>query len=144
MKKFDLLSYVLGIVGTALIWFPLLAPVVLGLTTLIYDGIFRFDYLIPMEVFPSVLLGGILLVWAARRLHSHLPLLGWSFGIAVALFFGTQLLAVVTGLASGENEAVGWRVWLVMSGLVGYILALLVMAAGGLLLIRDLRLRSRA
>jgi len=48
------------------------------------------------------------------------------------------VLAVVTGLASGEIEPVGWWWALTLASILGYILALVVMGIGGLLLLREL------
>jgi hypothetical protein len=48
------------------------------------------------------------------------------------------VLAVVTGLASGEAEPAGWPWVLVLASLAGYALALVAMGVGGALLLRDL------
>ena len=61
------LTKILAGTGTALVWFPLLAPVLLSVILLITEGVFRLDYLIPAELFPLAGGGGILLVWAALR-----------------------------------------------------------------------------
>jgi len=55
----------------------------------------------------------------------------------------SQLLAVVTGLASGETEPVGWQWALVLGMILGYNLALVVTGIGGLRLLRDLLWRSQ-
>lgn len=134
----NVLTKILASVGTVLAWLPLLAPVLLSAVVIVQGRIFRFDYLMPAELFPAALVGGGLLVWAAFRAHSHLKLLGWSLGLAVALLVGGQALAVVTGLASGETEPTGAWWALVVVSLAGYTLALVAMAVGGVLLLRDL------
>lgn len=83
-----------------------------------------FDYLMPAELFPLALAGGLLLLWAALRARTGVGRVAWSLGIAVGAMAGSQVLAVVTGLASGAREAVGWRLVLVIAGLALYILAL--------------------
>jgi hypothetical protein len=138
MEKKNVLTKILAIAGTVLVWFPILAPLFFAIVSLIGDGRFRFDYLMPAEFFPSVLVGGGLLVWAAIRARAQLKLIGWSLGVAVALLFGGQGLAVVTGLASGANEAVGWRLALVVASLTLYSLAVIATGVGGALLLRDL------
>ncbi len=40
------------------------------------ERIFRFDYLMPAELFPATLVGGGLLIWAALRAHSRRRLIG--------------------------------------------------------------------
>jgi hypothetical protein len=91
-----------------------------------------------MELFFFTLIGGALLIWAAVWAHSRLKLLGWSLGIAAGLFFGSQALAVVTGLASGATEPTGFWWSIVLAMLIIYTLTLVVIATGGALLLRDL------
>ncbi len=143
MEKRDTLSKVLAAAGSALVWTPLLAPVVFALIRLIQSGRFRFDYLMPAEFFPAVLLGGILLLWAAGRAHLHFKLIGRSLGLAILLLVGSQALAVATGLASGATEPAGWPWALVIAALAGYLLAVVTLAVGGILLLRGLFAKSR-
>ena len=138
MEKKGILTKILAIVGTVLVWFPILAPVLLSVAAITKERMFRFDYLMPAELFPVALVGGGLLIWAALRARSRQRLIGWGFGIAVGLLIGGQVLAVVTGLASGETEPTGWPWALVLGSLGGYSLSLLVIGIGGVLLVRDL------
>ena len=138
MEKNDTLTRVLATIGTALAWFPVLAPIALSLTLLIVRRTFRFDYLMPAELFAVALVGGGLLMWAALRARSRRGLVGWSLAIAVGSLVGSQALAVVTGLASGDTEPVGWP-WALVLGLIAvYWLALIAVGIGGALLMRDL------
>ena len=127
-----------AIVGTVLAWFPLLAPVLISIIFLAQESVFRFDYLLPAELFPFALAGGLLLIWAAIRARSQRGLIGWGLGIAAGLLVGGQALAVATGLASGETDATGWQWALVLGSLIAYILALIAVGVGGVLLLRDL------
>jgi len=90
------------------------------------------------SLFPIALGGGLLLFWAAIRARSHRAVIGWGLGIAFGLFFGSQALAVATGLASGETEATGWPWALVLGSLIAFILALIAVGVGGILLLKDL------
>ena len=139
MNRNDLLTKILAIAGSALVWFPILAPVLFSAVILLRRQVFRFDYLMPAELFPAALVGGGLLIWAARRARSRGRLIGWNLGIAIGFLVGGQALAVVTGLASGETQPAGWRWALVLASLAGYTLALIVMGIGGALLLSDLR-----
>jgi len=138
MEKKGVLTKILAIVGTVLVWFPILAPILLSVAAITKERMFRFDYLMPAELFPVALVGAGLLIWAALRARSRQRLIGWGFGIAVGLLIGGQVLAVVTGLASGETEPTGWPWALVLGSLGGYSLSLLVIGIGGVLLVRDL------
>ena len=143
MEKKGVFTKILAIVGTVLVWFPILAPVLLSVAVIIKERMFRFDYLMPAELFPATLVGGGLLIWAALRARSRRRLIGWGLGIAVGLLVGGQVLAVVTRLASGETGPAGWWWALVLASIVVYSLALVVIGVGGVLLLRDLFKPSR-
>ena len=132
------LTKILAIVGTVLVWLPILAPILFAVASFFTDRMFHFDYLIPAELFPLELVGGLLLLWAAVRARAQRKLIGWSLGAAIILLLGSQGLAVATGLASGETEPAGWRMGVVLSGIVAFDLALVAVGVGGVLLLRDL------
>jgi hypothetical protein len=138
LEKRGLFTKILAVIGTVLVWFPIVTPVLLSAALLIQERLFRFDYLMPAELFLAALAGGGLLVWAARRVRSRQKLISWGLGTAVGLLFGGQVLAVVTGLASGETEPVGWWWAIVLASIGAYSLALVGIGIGGLLLLRDL------
>lgn len=143
MEKKNVLTQILAIAGTVLVWFPILAPVLLGLIFLFMHGRFRFDYLMPVELFLSVLIGGGLLIWAAIRARAIVKFIAWGLGVAIVMLFGGMGLALATGLASGANEPEGWRLFLVVAPLVFYILAVIAVGIGGILLLRTLFRPSR-
>lgn len=138
MQTKGLLTNLLAITGTALVWLPIAAPILFSLVKLSERGWLRFDYLMPAELFPVALAGGGLLLWAALRARAHQRLIGGGLGAVVALLVGGQALAVITGLASGETspEGVWWAV--VVASLAGYTLAVAAMGIGGIFLVRDL------
>jgi len=138
LKKNDILTKILAIVGTALVSLTILAPMVFSVIRVLSGRIFLFDYLMPAELFPLALVGGTLLLWAALRAHLHQKLIGWSLGLSIASLFGSQLLAVLTGLASGETDAAGLPWALVVALLAAYILLLIVLIIAGIRLSRDL------
>ena len=82
MEKKAVFSKILTVVGTILVWFPLLAPVVLGFVSLGMDGIYRLDYLMPAELGVLVFVGGALLLWGAIRTRSRRGIIAWGFGLA--------------------------------------------------------------
>ncbi len=128
----------LTIAGTLLAILPVLAPVVLTLVLLIGQGVFRFDFLMPAELFPLFAVGGGLLIWSALRARSRRAFILGSFGIALALLVLSQLVAVLTGIANGEAELKGFWFVIVAGGIGVYDLAVLAMSIGGGLLLRDL------
>jgi hypothetical protein len=128
----------LALLGTLLVWFPLLATVFISVAGSLHDRLFRFDYLMPAELFPSAFVGGGLLLWASLKAHSRRGLIAWGLGLAIVSLFGGQALAVLTGLASGAIAPAGWPWVLVIASLVIYTLALLELGLAGLLLLRHL------
>lgn len=128
----------LATAGTVLVFIPLLAPLFFGMIRLAQVGIFQVDYLMPAELFPLVLIGAGLLIWAAARARLRLKWIGWSLAAAVGLLVLSQAAAVVTGLADGRTEAVGLPWILVLGMLIGYIVAVGFLCAGGSLLLYDL------
>lgn len=143
MEKKDVLTKVLAVVGTVLVCFPIVATVALSVVGSIRGHTFRFDYLMPAELFPAALVGGGLLLWAALRARLRRGLIAWGLGIAVGMLIGGQVLAETTGLASGQIEPTGWIWTLVMVSLVAYSLTLLEIGIAGILLVRDLIQRSK-
>jgi len=138
MEKQNVFSRILAVAGTALAWLPILAPVLFSVIAGVSHRVFRFDYLMPAELFPLALAGGGLLLWAALRARSQVRLIGWGLGLAAGLLVAGQALAVVTGLASGESEPAGLWWMLVLGSLIVYSLAVVAIGVGGLRLLRVL------
>jgi hypothetical protein len=143
LEKKSTLTRTLAIAGTVLAWLPVLAPFLFSALVFIRAGRFHFDYLMPAEMFLFFIVGGALLVWAALRARSRRRLIAWALGIAVVSVVGGQVLAVATGLASGETEATGWPWALVLGSIAVYSLAVVAVGVGGVLLLGDL-FRRRA
>jgi hypothetical protein len=137
VERQGVLTKILAVVGTVLVWLPIFAPLFFSVIPLLQEGRFLFDYLMPAELFPAILLGGVLLIWAALRAHFHGKLIGGSLVLAVVLLLGAQALAEVTGLASGATEPVGWPWMMVLGSLVLFFVAILGVGVGGVLLLRD-------
>ncbi len=143
MEKQTKLTKILAIIGCILLWLPLVAPVIFSIRFFQGSGRFMLDYLLPFEIFPLVLLGIGLLIWAAIRAKKRVKFIGMGFGAAVALLALGLVLAQVSGLASGRIESGGtWNT--VVSGLlIAADIALVVTAVGGTLLVSDLNRKSR-
>lgn len=138
MDKKTVLTKILAVAGTTLVWLPMLTPLVFGLASLIVDGRFLFDFFMPAELFPAVLLGALLLVWAAWRAQAEKRLVLWGLVSAVAFLVGSQGIAVLTGLASGETEPGGWQMVLVLAVFALFWAGLIAVGVGGIRLLRRL------
>ena len=137
MGNKGVLTKVLAVAGTVLVWFPILAPILFSTILFIQRQIFRFDYLMPAELGLFAFGGGIILLIAAFLARSQVKFIGWGLGIAFIAVVGGQLIAVVTGLADGSTEPGGWQWALVLGSLAIYILAVIGVGVGGILLLRD-------
>ena len=109
MPKKGWLTKTLAIAGTFLAWLPMLALVIITGAMLIRRGEFHFDYLIPAELFPVFLGGGLLLLWASIRAKRYRIWIGVGLGAAVLLLVAGQGIAIATGLASGAIRPGGWQ-----------------------------------
>ena len=138
MERKSILTKILAVAGTILVWFPILAPVLISILFLIQEGIFRIDYLMPAELFLSFLLGSLLLLWAGLRAHSHWKLIAWGFGIAILMLIGGMWLAQITGLASGATEPTGPAWMAVVVLLLCYVLGILFVGVESARLLHDL------
>jgi hypothetical protein len=138
MEKRSVLTRILAIVGTILVWLPVVAPFLFSVLHFVRSGRFLLDYLMPAELFAVVLVGGGVLLWAALRARSQRALIAGGLGAAVAFLVAGQALAVATGLASGEMEPTGFWWALVVASLALYIAGVVVVGVGGVLLVRDL------
>lgn len=145
MKNKDLSAKLLAITGTVLVWIPLLAPVVFSIFRMVRGAPnFVMDYLMPAELFLSVLLGGGILLGLSFWVRLQKQIIGWSLAAAVILLVLSQVVAVITGLASGATEPTGIEWALVVAMLVGYILAVMALGVGGIFMIRDLYRRKKS
>lgn len=142
MKKVNIFTRVLAILGTVLAWFPIFMPVSFSILRLAQTGSFHYDFLMPAEFFLVAFSGGILLWWSAHRAAVRHGLITWGLGVAVFSVVAGQLLAVFSGLASGETEPTGLAWMLVLTSLAIYTLALVVTGLGGVLLLRTLFRRA--
>lgn len=139
MKAKDVLVKTLAVLGSVLVWLPVLAPIFFGLASLLAEGVFHFDFLMPAELGLLAIVGTILLVTAASLVRSgRARLIAGSMAVGIVAVVGGQGIAMVTGLASGEIEPTGWQWSLVLTSLGVYVLALVGVGVGGALLVRDL------
>lgn len=144
MKNKMVFTKILAMVGTSLVWFPILFALFNSARRFIAIGRFNLDYLLPMELFPVILLGGGLLLWAVLRARIYIKWIAWGFGVSIGMLLFSQGLAVILGLASGAAEATGWRLALVNIFVGLYSISILFMGVGGILLIRDLFKEKKA
>lgn len=76
----------LAIAGTVLLWLPFAVALLVPLASPVPGNVGWFAFLAvgAMDLFPVVLLGGCLLMWAAVRARSHRKTIGWGLAAPVA------------------------------------------------------------
>ena len=130
MQKKNTLSKIITVVGTVLVWLPILAPFIRSLIVLVMDGQFLFDYLMPAELNPVVFSGCALLLWAVMRTHLQQKIIYWGAGVTAASITALMLLGDVQ---LGTTEYV-----IAISLLVLFWLGAILVGIGGILLWKDL------
>lgn len=135
MQKRKWFSRFLGITGTISVLLPIIIAVLLSVIHFISKHEFILDYLIPAELGFVVLFGASLLLWVVFRVRLLVKRVIWTISIALICLFGSQGLAVITGLASGEIEPSGWQFLIVTGLLVVYDICVIVLGFFGILLI---------
>jgi hypothetical protein len=141
LGKRNVITRILAITGTILVWTPIIFTIVTAIIGTISDHRLRFDYLMPAELFPLALVGSLLLLWSALRALSKQKLIGWGLSAAIFFLISGQGIAITSGLASGEVEPTGWPWALALTCIGLYSLTLIEIGIAGLLLIRELFLK---
>lgn len=142
MKNKKTFSLVLAVIGTVLLCLPVVAMLVFGVLHWINAGKPMFDFLLPGEAFPLVLIGFGLLLWAALREKLMVKPIAWTFGAGMAGFVISQLIAVVSGLASGRIEPYGFWFVVVIGIFIIYDLAVIWLGVLGVRLAKAIRLKT--
>jgi len=142
MIQRDPLARVLAVLGTVLVWLPVAFMLLTAVVGSVREGRFLCDYLLPGELFPLELVGGVLLVVAAARSRWGLKPIAWSAGAMVALLAAVAGVSALTGIGSSPAEPSRWRIYLLWGLYAGFCAALLSLGVGGIRLWRHLFQRA--
>lgn len=142
MNKKIATSRILAIIGTVLVWLPILATLVTGVYGSIAYHRLLMDYLMPAELFPLAGVGGLMLIVAAILARSQRKWIIWSFIVMVVSLVASQGFAEVSGLASGRIEPTGFWWILVLGLIILFTLTMIVLGIGGIKLIKSLFKKS--
>jgi hypothetical protein len=136
MQKINLPQRILTITGTVLVLLPVVAPTVFAFAALFTRHQFLFDFLMPGELFPVVLIGAVLLLICAFLRKEHRALISGLFSAALILLFGSQGLAVITGVADGSTAEGTWQFYLIVGLFILYDLVVIAIGVFGIFQIR--------
>jgi O-antigen ligase len=128
-------------VGALLVWFPIVATIATGAIAWTEHDVHLFDPLMPAALFPFAFVGAVLLLGASLLARSRRWLILLGLMLMVLLLATSLALAFDPRVASDEVDADSSRM-LAIASLAGYTLALVVVAVGGVLLVRDLLRRG--
>ncbi len=140
----DKLAVTAAVGGSLLVWPCLLAPFAFAGLGMASGRSFNFDFLLPLELFPFVLIGGCVLLLGAQRVGLRHRTIATGFGLTGGFLILSQVFAIVSGLASGKTEASSWQGAVLGGFLVAYMIGLAILFAGGILLLLDLARHSSA
>lgn len=135
---------VLAVTGTVLVGFPLAAPIALAAFLLVRQGGLHVDYLMPGELFPVILVGGIVLVVVAFLVGRRRVLIGTMVAVAALLFGSVTVLATTTGIASGATAATGFPLAIVVAAYVLYVAFVVALFTIGVMFCREAFSRAAA
>ena len=129
---------IIFILGCILVWLPFILPLIFAFISLAQSGRFLFDFLIPMEIFPVVIIGALLIV--ATHLIRKLPVkivVGSFIGIILSLLFA-MIYAELSGVASGKTDIVSFPGFLILLSLIIYYLSSIIVGVRGLSYLKKL------
>jgi len=138
-EKNSKITKIIAYIGTILVWSPIAFMIVTSIIGSIASQRFLMDILMPAELFLIIVAGTILLLWSAIRSKMMIKNISWTFLIMVLSLFGSQALAVLTGLAHGDTEPEGWPWLLVLTILAIYNLTVLIEGLLGIKLIKTIK-----
>lgn len=121
---------------------PILAPVIFGFLFLAQSDRFHFDYMMPAEFFPVVLIGAVLLLLAAILAKMRVKLIAWLFGAVLISLALLMIVPIATGAAQAVVAPTGLVMVALQAVLVLYCLAVIALLIGGIFLAVDLFKRT--
>lgn len=107
MKKNILAAKITAIAGSVLLLLPIVFMLGTSVLGSIMRGSFLMDFLLPAELGLVVLFGALLLLAGAILARRQIVVVAVTFGLMIFTLVGSQLLAVVSGLANGDMEPAG-------------------------------------
>lgn len=93
------------ILGMISVLFPIFFSLLTGIIGTIRDKAFRFDFLIPLELFIFIILGGVLLTYVAYKQRKRFGLTLTELILTIVTLALSQLIAVVSGLALTHSQS---------------------------------------
>jgi len=129
-NKFKIIFLILGCI---LLWFPFTLPLIFAFFSLVQNGHFLFDFLIPLEIFPVVLIGALLITATFLISKIHMKIIISSLiGVICSLLF-VLIYSQISGLASGETGILSLSGSLIVLSIIIYYFSAITIGIMGLL-----------
>lgn len=138
MKNKILISKIISIIGTTLVWIPIIAPIFFTLILLFTRKILVFDFLMPMELFFLIIIGAILLIVSSIIMKYNWKIIGISFIVIISMFIIPQVIAVLTGVASGAAKMTTMMYIILLTFVLIYITFLVILGISAISLTKKL------
>lgn len=138
MDSKNKLTRFLAVTGTVMIWLPVFFTVLISTIHFTISNKLRVDYLMPAELFPVALIGGLLLFWAALRIRTQYKMVGLLILAMFSFLAAGQIFAIVTGQASGAVKPEGWFFATAITFIALYTITLIVLGISGVLFIKNI------
>lgn len=125
-------AFVCAVTGSVLLWIPIGLMIVTAIIGSLSAGKLLMDYFMPAELFFLVLAGWVLLIIGSalsQTMRGPVVIIGAA---SVVVLIGSQILAVVSGFASGVVPAEGPIWYLVLGMLILYDLLVIVLGILGI------------
>jgi hypothetical protein len=117
-----------AVIGTILIWLPVIFMLITGIIGSLRANQFLMDYLLPAELFFVEVIGCILLIIASLLANIMKKIIIIMSIVIVVVLPACQLIAVVSGMASGAMTPDG-LIWYLVLGLL-FIYDILIVVIG--------------
>jgi len=138
VKNKTVMIKILAVLGTATVLAPFVFMIITSIIGSLSIGVFRMDYLIPAELAPLVLLGALMIFWAALLSSYRIKLIISTMVAAMVFLALSMIIAAMSGLASGAMQPKG-TVWaIVILTLILYGITTAGIGVEGIMLIKKL------
>ena len=138
MGKHDVVAKILALVGSVLVATPILAPLLVSISSIGSPGGYGVDYLMPFEIYPVALVGAGLVLWAALRAHVRRALVGACIGVMLGGVLLGAAAAKLTGIADSAEQLEAWRYAIVIALGAASLIGQAALVVAGSLVARDL------
>ncbi|MFN3283230.1 MAG: hypothetical protein ACK40Q_03235 [Pseudothermotoga sp.] len=117
MKKGKILIKIFAVTGTVFVFLPVFFSLLTSIISTIRDKVPRFDFLMPMELFTLIIVGGTFITYVAYKQKKGFKSTLANLIFVVISLVLSQSIAAVSGLAADRTGKPAY-VWIVIIALI--------------------------